>query len=69
MSSNQGSGQSHVQHLTARDGSADTLEDMFNFSSSPSLDAPVPSAPGASATDPGCPFVPPAGSSPGTPGF
>jgi phospholipase C len=29
------------QHLTGRDAHADTLEDLFDFSSAPSLDAPV----------------------------
>ncbi|HVP27935.1 MAG TPA: alkaline phosphatase family protein [Myxococcota bacterium] len=48
--------------LTARDAHADTLEDMFDFSRAPSLDTPVPTAPDASPTDPGCPFVPPDGS-------
>jgi phospholipase C len=59
MSNNKGNGNSHVQHLTARDGNADPLEDMFNFSHPPSMDAVIPTAPGASPTDPGCPFVPP----------
>jgi phospholipase C len=44
--------------LTARDANADPLEDMFDFSSAPSMDAPVPTAPGDSPSDPGCPFVP-----------
>ena len=51
------SGPSHPA-LTARDANADTLEDMFDFSRAPSLNASVPTAPGASDTDPGCPFVP-----------
>ena len=59
LGNNQGNGESHIQHLTARDANADPLEDMFNFSHPPSLDAVIPTAPGASATDPGCPFVPP----------
>ena len=59
LSNNQGNGESHIQHLTARDGNADPLEDLFNFSHPPSLDAAIPTAPGASPTDPGCPFVPP----------
>ncbi len=54
-------GQPGASHpaLTARDANADTLEDLFDFAHSPSLDAPVPTAPGASDGDPGCPFVPP----------
>jgi phospholipase C len=45
--------------LTARDAHADTLEDMFDFTRAPSMDALVPTAPAASPTDPGCPFVDP----------
>jgi len=41
-------------HLTARDLHADTLEDMFDFHGSPSLNAFVPTAPAPSPTDPGC---------------
>jgi phospholipase C len=59
LSNNQGNGKSHVQHLTARDANADPLEDLFNFSRPPSLDAVIGTAPGASPSDPGCPFVPP----------
>jgi phospholipase C len=59
LSSNNGNGDSHIQHLTARDANADPLEDLFNFSHPPSMDVAIPTAPGASATDPGCPFVPP----------
>ncbi len=58
MSNNQGNGNSHIPHLTARDANADPLEDMFNFSSAPSMSTPVPTAPAASPSDPGCPFVP-----------
>jgi phospholipase C len=57
LSNNQGNGNSHIQHLTARDANADPLEDMFNFSSSPSANVTIPTAPPALATDPGCPFV------------
>ena len=39
------------QHLTARDANADTLEDMFDFSNAPSLNAQVsPSLAPAPAT-------------------
>jgi len=43
-------------HLTARDAHADTLEDLFDFETSPSLDVPVnPSlALPPSGSDPGC---------------
>ncbi len=40
--------------LTLRDASADTLEDMFDFDASPSLDATIPDAPAPSSTDEGC---------------
>jgi len=40
--------------LTGRDARADTLEDMFDFDNSPSLDADMPSAPIWSPSDPGC---------------
>jgi hypothetical protein len=59
LSSNSGNGKSHIQHLTARDANADPLEDLFNFSHPRSMDAAIPTAPDASPTDPGCPFVPP----------
>ena len=55
---NNGNGNSGIQSLTARDANADPLEDMFNFSKPPSLNTPVTTAPPASPTDPGCPFVP-----------
>jgi phospholipase C len=44
------------QHLTERDAQANTLEDMFDFNNSPSLNANVaPSlAPPPSSSDPGC---------------
>ncbi|HME70426.1 MAG TPA: alkaline phosphatase family protein [Myxococcota bacterium] len=45
--------------LTARDANANTLEDMFDFSNAPSINTLVPTAPVASPTDPGCPFVAP----------
>ncbi len=45
--------------LTARDANADPLEDMFDFSGAPSMNTPVPTAPGDSPDDPGCPFVAP----------
>ena len=57
-----GHGDDHVLHLTARDASANPLEDLFDFTHPPSLDAVVPAAPGASPSDPGCPFVAPAAS-------
>ena len=59
MGKTQGAGDAHIPHLTARDASANPLEDMFNFSHPPSLDAVIPAAPGASPSDPGCPFVAP----------
>ena len=40
--------------LTARDQNADTLEDMFDFTNSPSLNTMIPTAPLPSPTDPGC---------------
>ena len=40
--------------MTARDQNADTLEDMFDFSTSPSLTTTFPMAPAPSPTDPGC---------------
>jgi len=45
-----------LRNLTARDGTADDLEDLFDFNSSPSLNADVPGslAPPASSSDPGC---------------
>jgi len=58
LSNNNGNGVSHVQHLTARDANANPLEDLFNFSHPRSMDVAIPTAPGASPTDPGCPFVP-----------
>ncbi len=58
LSNDQGNGNSHIQSMTARDANADPLEDMFNFSSPPSLNVLIPTAPAALATDPGCPFVP-----------
>ena len=44
-------------HLTARDGHATTLEDLFDFDQAPSLGAAVPPAPLPLPNDPGCPFV------------
>ena len=41
-------------HLTARDLSASTLEDMFDFNKAPAKNTSVPTAPPPSATDPGC---------------
>jgi phospholipase C len=41
-------------HLTARDQHANTLEDMFDFDDSPSLDVTIPAAPIPLATDPNC---------------
>ena len=43
-------------HLTARDAVADTLEDMFDFDNSPSVNLTIPTAPLPSVSDPGCPF-------------
>jgi phospholipase C len=43
-------------HLTARDHNSNTLEDMFDFDTSPSLTSTIPSAPLPALTDPGCPF-------------
>ncbi len=40
--------------LTGRDAKADTLEDLFDFDTSPSLDAVVPDAPPSSPNDQGC---------------
>lgn len=57
LSNNQGNGNSHIQHLTLRDENADPLEDMFNFSNPPSMNVSIPTAPGSSPSDPGCPFV------------
>jgi len=45
--------------LTARDANANPLEDLFDFSMAPSLNAPVPTAPASTPTDPGCPFAEP----------
>jgi phospholipase C len=42
------------QFMTARDQNADTLEDMFDFTNSPSLSTVIPMAPAPSPTDPGC---------------
>jgi hypothetical protein len=43
-----------VKHLTARDGHAWTLEDMFDFKRSPSLNTPLapPAAPPAQDCSP-----------------
>jgi phospholipase C len=41
-------------HLTARDQFANTLEDMFDFTHSPSLRTTIPTAPIASSADNGC---------------
>ena len=45
-------------HLTARDLHAAALEDMFDFTHAPSLNAGIPAAPPPLPQDPGCPFVP-----------
>ncbi|HUO03859.1 MAG TPA: alkaline phosphatase family protein [Candidatus Binataceae bacterium] len=43
--------------LTLRDANADTLEDLFDFSASPSKNAELPATPPQpSPSDPGCPF-------------
>jgi phospholipase C len=52
----EGEGASRVS-LTARDGHAATLEDMFDFAHAPSMKATIPIAPPAQVNDPGCPFV------------
>jgi phospholipase C len=49
-----GGGGKRYPSLTLRDARAKTLEDLFDFDRSPSLDAPIPSAPTASPTDEGC---------------
>jgi phospholipase C len=49
-----GGGGKRYSTLTSRDARADTLEDLFDFDASPSLDAVVPSAPPPSAADDGC---------------
>jgi phospholipase C len=41
-------------HLTARDQYANTLQDMFDFDNSPSLQALIANAPSASSSDNGC---------------
>src|SRR5262249_23530530 len=43
-------------HLTARAAVADTLEDLFDFDNSPSVNLTIPTAPLPSVSDPGCPF-------------
>lgn len=49
-----GGGGRGYQALTQRDANADTLEDLFDFDRSPSLQAVVPPAPAPSPTDEGC---------------
>jgi phospholipase C len=44
-------------HLTARDRHAHTLEDMFDFNHSPSLNVTIPAAPPPSPSDPNCALV------------
>jgi phospholipase C len=44
-------------HLTARDQHAHTLEDMFDFNHSPSLNKAIPAAPTPSVNDPNCAMV------------
>ena len=59
LSSGESDGEDNERlHLTARDLHASTLEDMFDFEKSPSLNAGVPVAPRPLPNDPGCPFVP-----------
>ncbi|MBV8775186.1 MAG: hypothetical protein JO166_23050 [Deltaproteobacteria bacterium] len=41
-------------HLTARDRQADTLEDMFDFNHSPSVNTIIPDAPAPTGSDSGC---------------
>ncbi len=50
----QGGGGKDHPSLTLRDARADTLEDLFDFDHSPSLDTPIPSAPPPSSSDQGC---------------
>ncbi|MGH7815621.1 MAG: phospholipase C [Candidatus Binataceae bacterium] len=45
--------------MTLRDANANTLQDLFNFNRSPSLNAMIPTAPPPSPSDGGCP--PPGG--------
>ena len=40
--------------LTERDAAADTLEDLFDFDHSPSLNATIPTAPPSNSADEGC---------------
>jgi phospholipase C len=47
------SGKKHLS-LTGRDARADTLEDLFDFDGSPSLNTPLPTAPAPSPSDEGC---------------
>ena len=49
-----GGGGRQYPTLTARDARADTLEDLFDFDNSPSLDAALPTAPPPSNRDVGC---------------
>jgi phospholipase C len=47
-------GQRRHPALTLRDANASTLEDLFDFDRSPSLDTPIPAAPPESPADEGC---------------
>ena len=51
---NHGGGGQQYPSLTLRDANADTLEDLFDFDHSPSLDATIPTAPPPSPDDEGC---------------
>ena len=51
---NHGGGGKQYPSLTLRDARADTLEDLFDFDRSPSLDAQIPTAPPPSPDDEGC---------------
>jgi phospholipase C len=51
---NHGGGGQQYPSLTLRDANADTLEDLFDFDHSPSLNATIPSAPPPSPADEGC---------------
>ena len=51
---NHGGGGQQYPSLTLRDANANTLEDLFDFDHSPSLDATIPTAPPPSPDDEGC---------------
>src|SRR5262249_12133465 len=51
---NHGGGGQQYPSLTLRDADANTLEDLFDFDHSPSLNATIPPAPPSSPADEGC---------------